>query len=211
MKRYKSLQEKKVPKEIALKFGEVLFGTHRNAGEEDTNYEAGLFNKLMDWIEGGYMFSKPQATITKVFKELKSLRDYYSDILTPYATTLYRATRVDYKTLSFKDFKEVDTYWMISKKEYTYKPKSFAQSWTTSEDNAMDFVGQDKDYDDKVILKAKFKKDDLLFKSSFLNSIGDAIGFTREENEVIHIGKSPIKVKYLINSKLIEENGHRLR
>jgi len=210
MKRYKEiLKERITSKEIALKFGDILFGDYRKKGEKDTEYEAKIFNALYNWVSGSYMHGKYRKNFNLVINELKQLKTQYPDVLKPTTNVLYRLMDMDLN--NFKNdiifFKKENNRWYNPVK-HLYTPLSYVTSWTTSEGVAFGFknkpVGLAIDrsipynFSIRIVAKATFPDDELLFNPSFFNSLSLEITKNRQ-NEILHLGKKPIKVNYIFD------------
>jgi len=186
-----------VSKDAEKKFGKFIFGDFLKMDEPDTKYEKDVFKKIKDFVGGHYRDVSKQKIIKTLKELLKYKKDY--DVLKPNGTTLYRA--IAYSSVK----KEMGD---IGNKKFTLKPKDEIQSWTTNQNRAEELSNilfDGEKYETYIIMKAKFKKDELLFNSDFLNKVASLqFGLSSyAEDEIIHIGKAPIKVN-IVFTKIVK-------
>ena len=62
-----------VKRDVAMRFGQILFGNFRYKGEPDTEYEERVFNKLVGFIDGMETGGETKVS-EQVFKELIALK-----------------------------------------------------------------------------------------------------------------------------------------
>jgi len=214
MKRYKRYVEDEIPSDLKNLYGKILFGGNDpllrydiKKIEPNTNHEKFLLDILRTWIKTG---AENTPEIYKIVKELQKIKKYAPKILDPIENKLFRGIFYNFKKLGF-DLKKSDfsisndhsyTDWgrvFISNKKYIYKPHYNIQSWTPYIHSAITFL-DNKEYDltisngYNIILFATLPKNELLFNPKFMNKVG-----RNEENEIIHIGKTNIKVNFIIN------------
>lgn len=183
-----------VDKLIAAKpYGKHLFGGFRNL-EPDTPEEASIFERLHSFLEENYGRRLDSLFVEDMF-DLHKMKKLYPDVLKPQTTTVYRGIELaEFVDLSPKILEALDYTKKLPDgspflENYIYTSRSQVESWTTSPEIAVDFAsGFLGEYKDGVVLKHKFSQQDLLFNSAFLNKI---TGF--KEDEVIRLGKSPVK------------------
>lgn len=60
-----------------------------------------------------------------------------------------------------------------------------------------------------IVLKCKFNENELLFNHKFMNLIGSTTGRGYTQNEVLHIGKNPIKVTIILNEETMLLNKNK--
>lgn len=76
-----------------------------------------------------------------------------------------------------------------------YKGRSKIQSWTSRMYIAKEFANRAWVYNDNaIVIKYKFKENDLLFNTKFLNNMAISVGLGIEE-EIIRIENKPINVE----------------
>lgn len=214
MKRYKPyFNEDNIPSEMQPLYGKILFGGNPRIRydlknfEINTEHEEKLLDIIKDWIQTG---AENTPGIYKVVKELQKSKKYAPSILEPNENNLFRGIFYNFEKLGSNlkksDFKINREYswtdWgdvFVSNKKYNYTPHYNVQSWTPYINSAIKFI--DKNNNDltikngyPIILHSILPKKELLFSPSFMNSVGK-----NEENEIIHIGKTTMKVIFLIN------------
>ena len=180
-------------KKQALKdFEKVLFGTVKGKKEKDTARETKLFRNIVNFISVPNNENKKDAH--KALQYLKKFKEIFPNDLNPDAKTVYRGTNITLdqfeKIFSNKKFKKGETLYS----DFTYKPKSNIQSWSTVHTVAKNFAkrfGRYNNYIFPAILAADVN-DYFIMNSRMSNIIAKSTG-VGNENEVIRISKSPLK------------------
>lgn len=211
---YKKLFEDLPPK-LQKDYGKYLFGDFRKLNEPDTEKEKELFRFVNSWIEG-FNGGKPNKKIILALKTLQKLKKYEPEILNSETNVLYRGIKYNLQKLGLKKIKKDDfefnksTGFWTSKKTYSYTPHTSIQSWTPvlkgvlkTVQNIMKDRGETIHSNPKsyfIIFKTSFSQQSLLFNHNFMNKLSNKfIGI--EEDEVIHIGNSKIKVQILLSEE----------
>ena len=184
-------------------YGNILFGDERGKDEPNVKDESQAFYAFHAYTGSAYGKNLPKETID-YFKKLLALKNkgHYEDILKPDNEPVYRgvslgtdheeAVRKIYEIFKItKDDLKKGKY--INKPtDYTYKPMSEIESWTTNLDMAKAFAlgrttGQTF-YG--FIMETKGNNKDMLFDDEFTNRYGRF-----HENEVMRVSKKPLKLQ----------------
>jgi hypothetical protein len=198
-------------------FGKYLFGEftkyYNSVKEMDTPQEKQIFSLIRNFIRGEYVGKTRDEILVKALFDLHKCKSKYGKILKPKTSVLYRGITISKKDVNIDKLKKDSPLNLDFEKsfDYVYKGRSKVQSWTDNYKTAIYFAEETWEETPNrnelyiAILKANFKQSEILFDSSFLNTLSKSVGYG-EENEIIRIENKPIKVKaYLSNLNMKEQ------
>ena len=215
----------KIPPEIQQKYGKILFADHERfkqkgtGKEKNTFIENDKFANALDFVTTNFG-DKITKDIIKTFEALLKSKKYYPEVLDPgnpkevlrgftlthklnkqkYDETLKVAKTLKYANRLVNQRKFDGIKYVILPKQMTYKPRTYAESWTVSEQIASGFsaMGYNRKANPpsaSVIISCKPPKNELLFNPEFTNTL------SYKEFEVIRLSNKPIKCTAYIAQK----------
>jgi hypothetical protein len=205
--------------EAVKDFEKVAFGNLKKSGEEDTEFEADVFDALSNFIQMSDPSNKADADA--ILKDVHALKAKYPDELVPDANFAFRGTQLQsakYRELleyySDDDLANMEQFDLMHVADIMYTPRSPIQSWTTREFTAVNFAAAGDSgagykwwstFPYPAVLEAKVDST-FIMSTDTTNRIADHNNIVHE-NEIIRTAGQPISCKvhvtadWLINAR----------
>ena len=189
------------------KFGDVAFGSNEKIArlqgkkeEEDTDDEEKILHALEDWVG----FAGQPEVLYKNFSLFKKAAKKFPNIFlpnTPNGTTLYRGLglvnprmKKIVENSKEEDWKKERGMYVYSK-PIKYTPHGKIQSWTTS----LNIIKKTISFGEGEYVLITKQTDEFFFSQKVLNILFGS----KNENEVIHFGKTYKENIYLMINSLV--------
>ena len=187
-------------------FEKVLFGDLKAANEPDTEKENNIFKAVRYFIKNANRINKSEAY--DALKYLEQFKDVFPDDIVPKADTVYRGTGINIDQLKplFKKYKSRNIIpfdhsgYVRMAENFSYRPKSYIQSWTTSFKVAEDFADDSSGF---PVIYMTDVDDSFILNSELTNKIAQYMNI-HKESELIRITSKPIECVLLMKKSFLD-------